>query len=55
MDKYEVICRDPNNHRWSLFLNADNFAHAEEQAIDLMFEHGQKDEIISIDKDFKND
>ena len=50
METYEVTFRDSENgNRWFLMFQADNFAHAEEQAIDA---NETNDEIVKIDKDY---
>lgn len=52
MEKYEVIVRnrtEPTGNKWSLEFQADDFAHAEEQAKPYLQEH---DEIITIYKDY---
>lgn len=50
LQKYEVIFRDPmSGDRWSYFFQAENFAHAEEQAYDTDMAGGQ---VIQIVLDF---
>lgn len=60
MDKYEVVIRDRRHgNKWSMYFSADDFGHAEEQAIDTL-ESGNTnlkewyefDEIIRIDKEY---
>lgn len=50
MSKYEVIIRDkPTGNIWTVFFQARNFGHAEEQAWDIIKRH---DEIITIKKEW---
>jgi hypothetical protein len=54
LEQYEVLLRHKKDaSRWSLLVQADNFGHAEEQAIDYLKDesnHGY--EIIRIEKDY---
>lgn len=54
LDKYEVVLRSKTSgDRISLCYFADNFSHAEEQAIDSMrHESFDNDEIVEIKKDY---
>lgn len=53
MNKYEVTLRNKNSgERWSLFFDADDFSHAEEQAIDTGLIVPLFEEIIKIEKDY---
>jgi len=53
LEKYEVFIKgkDKMIQSWTLFFEAENFAHAEEQAQDYLDDN---DEIVKITKDYKN-
>jgi len=52
MEKYEVKIRHVRDgSRWSMFFDADDFGHAEEQANDHI---DDDDEVIVIEKDYEN-
>lgn len=52
LQKYEVLLRHRRDaSRWSLMFEAENFAHAEEQAQDCLREEPEY-EIIRIEKDY---
>lgn len=53
MEKYEVKCinRGKMIERWSMFFQAESFAHAEEQANDGDY-LAESDEIVEISKDY---
>jgi hypothetical protein len=54
MTQYEVVIRDMETEgRWTLMFQADDFAHAEEQAIQFLDE--VYNEIIEIRKDYDTD
>ena len=36
LERYEVKLRGRDGHTWSMMFSADNFAHAEEQAVDAL-------------------
>lgn len=53
MDRYEVIFKNDNGDRWLMMFDADDFAHAEEQAINALEVGSEPDEIIQIVKDYE--
>jgi hypothetical protein len=54
MEAYYVTLRDKGTGgRWTMRFEADDYAHAEEQAIDTLDKNeDSQSEIISIEKDY---
>jgi hypothetical protein len=56
LHRYEVVLLDDDTkNRWTMTFQAEDFAHAEEQAVDTIESNGGSDEIISINKDYGSD
>jgi hypothetical protein len=53
LHRYEVVCLDDDTKvRWTMTFQAEDFSHAEEQAVDTIESNGGSDEIIEIKKDY---